>query len=292
MEQRKYESIVNIAKVRNSFDEEDFIHISEKIDGANASFMVDENGIRHFYSRNKELSFNDTLRGFVIWADANIQWENVAKGFICYGEWIVQHKISYNDEVKNKFVLFDVYDIGNEKYLSPDAVKRVANAIGVKTPECFYYGIYQGLEHIKQFVGMSNISEKGEGVVVRNVTQGFKCKWVREDFSEVKSPKQPKLPNENDLKVSMLIEQLLTCPRVEKILYKGLDEGIYGSFDSHNFGAIMKYMGNNVVEDIVKEEYDMIPNELLEVFVKSVKKRIPIMVKKVINNIVSKEEEK
>lgn len=289
MEQRKYESIVNIAKVRNSFNAEDFIHISEKIDGANASFMVDKNGVRHFYSRNKELSFADTLRGFVIWADANIKWEKVAKGFICYGEWIVQHKISYNDEVKNTFVLFDVYDIVNDKYFSPDGVKRVANTIGVKTPECFYYGSYQGLEHIKQFVGMSSITEKGEGVVVRNVTQGFKCKWVREDFSEVKSPKQPKLPNENDLKVAVLIEQLLTQPRVEKILYKGLDEGVYDSFDTSNFGSIMKYMGNNVVEDIVKEESDMIPNELLEGFSKSAKKRVPIMVKEAINNILLKE---
>lgn len=290
MEQRKYESIVNIAKVRNSFNAEDLIHISEKIDGANASFMVDENGVRHFYSRNKELSFADTLRGFVIWADANIKWENVANGFICYGEWVVQHKISYNEDVKNTFVLFDIYCIETNRYLSPDAVKRIADFIGVKTPECFYYGSYQGLEHIKQFVGMSNITEKGEGVVIKNITQDFKCKWVREDFSEVKSPKQPKLPNENDLKVSMLIEQLLTYPRVEKILYKGLDEGTYDSFDTSNFGSIMKYMGNNVVEDIVKEESDMIPNELLEDFVKSAKKRIPIMTKEVINQILVNEE--
>lgn len=290
MEQRKYESIPNIAKVRNNFNSGDFIHISEKIDGANASFMVDENGERHFYSRNKELSFSDTLRGFVIWADTNIQWEKVAKGFICYGEWVAQHKITYDDEVKNTFVLFDVYDIANEEYFSPDGVKRVANTIGVKTPECFYYGAYQGLEHIKQFIGMSNIAEKGEGVVIKNITQDFKCKWVREDFSEVKSVKQPKIPSADDLKISMLMEQLLTPPRVEKILYKGLDEGAYDSFDVSNYGAIMKYMGNNVVEDIIKEESDIIPNELIEGFAKSSKKKIPIMVKGIINKMLVEEE--
>lgn len=282
MEQRKYESISGIHKVSNKgFNQGDIIHISEKIDGANASFMIDDDGVKHFFSRNKELVDGDTLRGFTIWAEKNIKWDKVHKGFIFYGEWIVQHKVVYNDNIKNTFKLFDIWDIKEGKYLNPYAVKRIAeDLLRISTPDCFYEGEYQGLEHIKQFVGMSNITEKGEGVVIRNLTQGIKAKWVREDFSEVKAVKQPKMQN---LQALSLIEQFLTLPRIEKFIYKGLDENTYDSLDVKNYGAIMKYLAEYVIKDIIDEEEDEIPNECLADFIKISKKRIPPMARQILD---------
>lgn len=281
MEQRKYESISGIHKISNSgFDKGDIIHISEKIDGANASFMIDECGARHFFSRNKELIDGDTLRGFTVWAEKNICWDMVGKGYIYYGEWIVQHKIVYNDDVKNTFRLFDIWDIENECYLLPEQVLEESKHLGLYTPDCFYYDEYQGLEHIRQFVGMSNISKSGEGIVIKNTTKGFKCKWVREDFRETKAVKQPKVQN---LQVLSLVESFLTLPRIEKFIYKGLDEDVYNSLDVKNYGAIMKYLSEYVIDDIIKEEGDEIPNDILSDFIKICKKRTPAMARKILD---------
>ncbi|MGL5984576.1 MAG: hypothetical protein ACRCZ1_04865, partial [Cetobacterium sp.] len=66
MEIRKYDSIPNIYKVSDGLlAVGDIIHVSEKIDGANASFRMDDSGVVHYYSRNTKLSEDNGLRGFV-----------------------------------------------------------------------------------------------------------------------------------------------------------------------------------------------------------------------------------
>lgn len=281
MEQRKYESICGVHKISNSgFEKGDIIHISEKIDGANASFMIDDDGVKHCFSRNKELLDGDTLRGFTIWLDENIYWGAVGKGYIYYGEWIVQHKIVYNNNVKNTFRLFDIWDIKNERYLLPEQVFEEAKHLGLYTPDWFYYGEYQSLSHMGSFVGISNIAEKGEGIVIRNLTKDFKCKWVREDFRETKPAKQPK---EQNLKILTLIESLLTPARVEKFIYKGLDENVYDSLETKNYGNIMKYLSSEVINDIINEERDLIQDDCLAEFIKACKKRTPLVARRILD---------
>ncbi len=284
MEQRKYESIDRVQKVSNRFFHEgDIINISEKIDGANASFMVDEDGNRHFYSRNKELVDGETLRGFVDWANENINWDAVYPYYIYYGEWVVKHKIEYNDDVKNTFVLFDIWSIREQCYWRPIMVYLDATFTGLETPPCFYEGKFKSLEHIEQFVGKSEFAkdDKGEGIVIRNLTTGEKAKWVSEAFSEVKH----KTPKVVDSQLAQIMDDVLTENRVEKAIYKGLDEGHYDSFEVRNYGAIMKFLGNFMVDDIMKEEGDLVPSEKVQEFEKMIKKKTPCIARKILDKI-------
>lgn len=280
---RKYESIMGIHKVSNKFfNEGDFIHVSEKIDGANASFKLTEDGVIHFYSRNNELLNGDTLRGFVPWCLDNLKKENLRVGYIYYGEWIVRHKIKYSEEIENTFMLFDVYSVKDEGYLTTRSVEIIANEIGVKTPKKLYEGFYISLEHLRQFVGFGEYCDKGEGIVIRNCSNYTKCKWVREDFIETKPVKQPKKQNPEILS---LIESLLTKARVEKAIHKGLDENIYPDLSQTNYGHIMKHLGRYVIKDIIQEEKDVIPNKLEDEFVKIAKKKIPYIARQILDSI-------
>ncbi|MGL4425283.1 MAG: RNA ligase family protein, partial [Cetobacterium sp.] len=127
MEIRKYDSIPNIYKVSDGLlAVGDIIHVSEKIDGANASFRMDDSGIVHYYSRNTKLSEDNGLRGFVSWCEENVEYEEVRSGYIFYGEWVVRHKINYTAEIANTFVLFDIYNAEEDKYLNPVSVEIIA----------------------------------------------------------------------------------------------------------------------------------------------------------------------
>ncbi|MGL5750376.1 MAG: RNA ligase family protein [Paraclostridium sp.] len=153
MEIRKYESIPNIYKVSDKFLKVgDLIHVSEKIDGANASFRKDESGKMHYYSRNSKLEDDYGLRGFVEWCNENLDKDWIKPNYIFYGEWVVRHKIKYSEEIENTFVLFDVYDVEENEYVTTSTVKYIANRLGLKTPKKLYDGEYISLEHLQQFV--------------------------------------------------------------------------------------------------------------------------------------------
>ncbi|MGL4425481.1 MAG: RNA ligase family protein, partial [Cetobacterium sp.] len=199
--------------------------------------------------------------------------------YIFYGEWVVRHKINYTAEIANTFVLFDIYNAEEDKYLNPVSVEIIAEKTGLKTPKKLYYGEYISLKHLEQFVGVGEHCDKGEGIVIRNWSNSTMCKWVREDFREERPVKQPK---EHDSIVVELFEALCTEARIEKVLHKGLDEGIYKSFDQSNFGKMMGYCSNAVVADAIKENSEVIPVDKLDEFVKYSKKRIPNVVKEIL----------
>ena len=276
---RKFESIIRIQKVENALNNNDLIHVSEKIDGANASFLVDEERKIHTFSRNNEVTYSNDLKGFNFWVENNIKPEELTKGYIYYGEWLIRHKIKYKEDAMKQFYLFDIYDTKTDMYLTPGKVKEIADGLNIKTPECFYYGEFKDEESIAKLVGKSNIADIGEGIVIRNITTGATVKWVNEKFAEIKVKKEHK---QEDPKVIELLNMLLTENKVEKIIYKGKDDGAYPTLEKRNYGLIMKYVVENTIDDIFKEEADLIPDELKNDFVNKCKKAIPRMVQQLL----------
>lgn len=113
-EMRKYESIVRASRVISHFNTTDDIDVTEKIDGANASFLFDKSGLR-FFSRNQEILGDTTFHGFVPFIKDKIANSNLSdiafmykEQYIFYGEWVVKHKVNYKDGIKNTFILFDI----------------------------------------------------------------------------------------------------------------------------------------------------------------------------------------
>jgi hypothetical protein len=297
---KKFTDVIRYGKSSTNgvIQEGDTISITEKIDGANASFRLDEDnplGVS-CYSRNQPLTQESTLSGFYNWVLENIVpiKDKLNPNYIYYGEWLVSHKVVYKPEYYKNFYMFSVWDTSLEpqQYLSDEVVVSEAEKLGIKTTNYFYIGKFVSFEHLMSFVGKSDITlepNTGEGVVVKNVNyfderskEQIFVKLVSERFAEIQKQKLPKNPNVND-GVTELIKTVLTKPRVEKIMYKLVDEELLKEdYAIEDMGIILKALGSRVYEDIMKEESDLFGEYEEDKIKRTIGKNIPTVVKAVL----------
>ena len=257
--------------------------IMEKLDGANASFKNDDGALTCF-SRNQQLGANETLRGFVHYAQANVNPHDLMDGCIYFGEWLVKHKIDYGENA-NEFYLFDVYSETLGKYLPFEVVKAEADRLNLKLVPVFYEGQYQNEEHAQSFVGKSMLATEGEGIVIKNHDYKDKhgnqlfTKLVSDKFSEMEVPKKKKQQNNPDW-LDGFVDAYLTKARVEKTIHKLVDEGVidenYGIEDT---GTVLKNSAGTITDDILEEEYEA----LTKLVRKKVGKKYPEKVREVLS---------
>ena len=191
--QKKYDSILRSGHpdLENAFIVGDLVVAMEKLDGANASFMVDKKGNLRVFSRNTELDENEGLRGFYEWVHTNINPLHLTKNYIYFGEWLVKHKLRYGQN-ENQFYLFDIYNIAQARYEPIHEIIKENRFLSIPMVPIFYIGPYRSEEFMKQFVGKSTLGEQGEGIVVKKYYgQQFFMKMVSEKFTEVKAQKDP-----------------------------------------------------------------------------------------------------
>lgn len=255
MKHIKYHSIPRIDNATRYLEQGEKIYVFEKIDGANAS-IVNNNGEVEIFSRNKHIGKPETFRGFRLWCDTQKNIKDIPVNIRLFGEWVVQHKIKYNKETENTFVLFDIFDEDKEEYYRIEDVISFAKKYEFKTPELLYSGEFVSMEHLEQFVGKTNIADgmPGEGIVIR--AKDYISKWVIEGFQETKRVKSQKI--DTDIEAINLFKQICTTARVEKIMHKGIDEGVYQNFKTENFKTLIPYVVKEVIVDIFKEEHEVI----------------------------------
>lgn len=293
---KKYTDVVRLGhkSTIGVLNEGDYITITEKIDGANSSFILNEDGKVDCFSRNTPVNESNTLRGYLGWINNNIKPEVLNPRYRYYGEWLVSHKIQYKPEYYQNFYLFNVYDEELEEYLSDNIMRSEAKRLGIKTVPLFYEGKYMSFEHLMSFVGKSDMAVNfGEGVVVKNVSykdryghQMF-VKLVHADFAEVQKQKVPKDPNRPLTAEQEFVNICLTTARVDKLLHKLVDEGVIEEgFGIEDMGVILKNLGNRIYEDILKEESDSLPeNYDMQTLRKAIGSKLPKIVKDIINKI-------
>lgn len=275
MEQTKYHSIVRLGhkSTVDVLNIGDYIVIQEKIDGANASFRKDGDVVRA-YSRNKELNEENTLGGFYQWVQENVKAEDLHEDAIYFGEWLNPHKVKYPDYEK-QFFLYDIYDTETERYIGFRLVELQAEKLGLNLVPVFYDGEYQSFEHLESFVGKTALGgmlgdkQTGEGIVVKNVNYEDRfgrqlfVKLVVDDFREVQKQKKYKNPNEALTPEAILAHEVITQPRIEKLIYKFKDEGlISANIEKKDIGFIFKNVNTYVWEDVLKEESDQITEDM------------------------------
>ncbi|AYB37599.1 RNA ligase family protein [Brevibacillus laterosporus] len=297
MERKKYIDVIRYGHKTTVgvLNEGDQIVIQEKIDGANASFMFDEKSrkIRAF-SRNTELDEENTLGGFYQWTQ-QLNPSELCIGGIYFGEWLNPHKVKYANYEK-QFFLFDIYNTYTNEYVDFPIVQEEAERLVLNLVPVFYQGEYKGYEHLKSFVGKTLLGgrlgdlETGEGIVVKNIDYKDKfgkqvfVKLVTDSFREVQKQKAPKDPNQLKTPEMLFIEQYVTQGRVEKFLYKLVDEGILDEkFGIEEMGVVLKNLNVRIYEDLLKEESDYLPKEYEEkVLRKSLGRLLPTLVKKIL----------
>ena len=297
---KKYTDIIRYGKssTKDVIKPGDIISITEKVDGANASFTRDEENVLGVscYSRRLPLSIENTLQGFYGWVEDNIIpiKEHLHPNYRYIGEWTTPHKIKYKEEYTKTFLLFSIWDENTEKYLSDEIVQSEADRLGLKTVEYFYYGEFISYEHMTSFIGKSNITEtpnNGEGIVVKNIDyfdnygkQVF-VKLVSEGFAEIQRQKLPKNPNIYE-KEAAIIKTVLTKPRVDKLMHKLVDENelTREEFVIENMKKLIKLLGNRVYDDMIKEESGILGQIEESLLKKQIGKILPLVIKEVLKD--------
>lgn len=177
MEQKKYMDIERLKdKYVDGFQKGDYIVVQEKIDGANFSIRYDEetDSVRAF-SRKKILDLGNNLRGAWEWSqklDQELIKEVLGTNLILFGEWLVSHTIVYPDDRYQNAYFYDAWDTETERYLEQDKVENIVKQLGLIYVPVFYKGEFESWEHLKQFVGRTDLGgENGEGIVVKNMTR-------------------------------------------------------------------------------------------------------------------------
>ena len=286
---KKYQSIDRINKSRNAYylNKSNVITIEEKLDGANASFLIDEQGELKIFSRNNELDpINNSLNGFYQYMENHLKDKRhlLNPRYIYFGEWLIPHKIKYIEY--KKFYLFDVFDTTTSIYLSHEIVQEEAQKLSLVLVPLLYHGHFIDYDHLISFVGMSNLTiepNTGEGVVVKFIDQynnrtAFKI--VDEKFAERKI-KKPETKFDETPEGNFVLE-CVTQNRVEKIIMKLQDENLLnGELTFENMRNLIKQITPLVYEDVVKEEGDDIdPTWNLG---KAVAKVVPVVLKDILN---------
>lgn len=270
---KKYKDIERLKdKYAPAFKVGEHITITEKIDGANASIVVNEDGTLTACSRRNELNQNNTLQGFydfVQTLDASIVSAALTSRYILFGEWLVKHTIRYPEDKMKQFYVFDVYDTETEQYMPWNFTKQIAEFIGLKTVPLFYDGPFISWEHIYSFVGKTEMGGEptGEGVVIKsqdrldNKFSGTPeyVKIVAKEFSEVHQSKPQKEIDPAKVAAKQAAEDLaatiVTARRVEKAIQKLVEDGIVPEdWDEKSLGVIAKHLPRAVYNDCVKEE--------------------------------------
>lgn len=258
------------------------IVIEEKVDGANCSFLYDEetDSVKVF-SRRQELTPDNTLQGAYGWGqtlDKDRVREVLGTRYVVFGEWLVKHTVVYPDSCYRKFYMFDVWDTKTEEYLPfKETVKMYAALTdGVPTPFEFvpvlYLGFYESYEKLLEFVGTTRLGgEMGEGIVVKrqdrldskNSRDPFYLKIVSEKFSEVhdSKPRKPVDPSVIAAREAAQAEiaTIVTERRIEKMIFKLIDEGILPSdWDAKDMKTIARVLPKEIYNDCLKEEPEIV----------------------------------
>lgn len=291
MEWKKYQSIVRHGKTatNETIKEGSHVVVWEKLDGANASFMLNDNGEIECYSRNTKLSESEGLRGFYQWVHATIDKAKLIPNRIYIGEWLVRHKIDYGENA-NKFYLFDVYNLETDQYMPFWYVYDVASDLQVNLAPVFKSGLIGRdftFEDIQALVGKSKLAPDGvgEGVVIKNYDFKFRdgsqlfTKIVTKEFQESNGVKSPKIASTAPDVITEFVSKNVTENRIEKMLHKLVDDGkLDEDYSVSDMGTILKLLGSSVAEDVLKEELD----ELVKVVTKRIGRAVPNVVKKVL----------
>lgn len=286
---KKYQSIERINKSRNAYylNKSNVITIEEKIDGANGSFLIDEQGELKVFSRNNELDpINNSLNGFYQYVENHFKNRKslLNPRYIYFGEWKIPHKIKYLEY--KKYYLFDVFDTVAGIYLPYEIVQQEAVKLALELVPLFYQGTFISYDHLISFVGQSNLTVEpntGEGVVVKFIDQHgnrVAFKIVSEVFAERKI-KAPTTKFDETPEGHFVLE-CVTHNRVEKIIMKLQDENMLdGELVFENMRNLIKQITPLVYQDVVKEEGDDIdPTWNLG---KAISKVVPVVLKDILN---------
>jgi ATP-dependent RNA circularization protein (DNA/RNA ligase family) len=266
---KKYPKIYRVGKEETDGILNGICHIEEKIDGANASIWMKDGQII-VASRNTVLTKGvdiheeeNTFNGLIDYVKENNSIRELLKDnptYRLYGEWLVRHTIHYNETAYKKFYLFDISIVvsgdDKEEFLTKEKVMEIADKYGIPRPK--YHGSFDmpTIDFLKEFVGKSDLGERGEGVVIRNnnFINNFGdlsyAKIVHDSFMEDNAITFGGNNKHSETYYEMyVVNKYITLARVQKIMNK-IQPEIDKRLDLEHIPRI----SNSVYHDMLTEE--------------------------------------
>jgi len=158
------------------------VHISEKVDGAIVSIGMDS-GIPQLFKRGSMITEGEhnQYNEFKAWVYSHIEKViNIPSGWRVYGEWLsVRHTVTY-DKLPDYFLAFDV--LGIDGFLSYPKVEELLSEWGFCMPVVCEVQVKDVSDFVCKTFSAYSTTDIMEGVVVRDLENTLRGKWVRENF--------------------------------------------------------------------------------------------------------------
>lgn len=140
-----YPSIETVDSIsnRNWKDSYNF-YIEEKIDGSQLTFLLNENGTLDFYNKNTKIKpgSNTFEKALTMLKFAFDNKNLLNNNLIYYGEAVCNLKhnvVTYDRTPKHYFILYDIYNISEKRYMSPEFKQEEAKRLGLECVPILYY---------------------------------------------------------------------------------------------------------------------------------------------------------
>lgn len=200
------------------------VYIFSKLDGANISVYLNDDGKVEVASRNRVITPEDDLRGVWHYVNANHKFKDffgANPNLRLFGEWLVPHTFrNYKDDAWKKLYIFDVIDNGEyvkyENYaalLDKYQIEYIPLIVKLEDPT---------EEQVKFYLDNCTFLTSGgagEGIVIKNydfVNQFGRTTWAKLVRHVAKAAMKLKLPISADSVEQQIVDAFLTPELVEK----------------------------------------------------------------------------
>lgn len=137
---------------------------------------------------------------------------------------------------------------------------------------------------ISNYAPRSNPTQQMEGWVIKNYDKQMFCKIVTDAFKEKNAESfggNPKYNNENDRNDGDFIFKYVTNARIEKLIFKKIDED--KPLDMTMMGELIR----DTYVDIIEEEWKEILTSNWVLDFKNIRKKIATRVRAVLNQVIT-----
>lgn len=237
--------------------------IQEKVDGANASIWIDDEGKLKMGTRTRVLpEEGDDFNGFVTYVRAHTGIQallTLHPNYRLFGEWLVKHTVEYKATVYRKFYLFDiwVHEEGETgRWISSEQAFDLAFEFQIEHVPNIATIINPTIEQIQEFVGRSKFGDRGEGIVIKNYS--FVNQFGDTQFAKLVTPEFVEnnaiaFGGNNKYSESYhemwVVNKYMTLARVQKMIHK-LQPTVNERLDMKHIPMIT----NNAYRDMLIEE--------------------------------------
>lgn len=207
--------------------------VTEKIDGANFRFAID-NGKIHWGTRNVDYTDvpqeNWPERFKNQWSWVIEDADKLVPGYIYFAEAIIPHSIQYDwKRFEAPLIGFDVYDTTNFRWVPFPENKHMFEAIGLPfVPVVAEFDGKPSVEDFSSLIPQSQFYDGiAEGIVIKNYEHELFAKVISKKFSEVNRDvfgrSKKEVQNDETMK---WFEHLFSPRRIEKMIqYLTVEEG-------------------------------------------------------------------